>query len=178
MADQKSSTRPLCSAEGCDRHQSKRGYCDMHYRRLQRFGRLENVRQPAGSAVRMAHGYMQRTVDGQRKLEHVLIVEAALGRPLPPGAEVHHVNEDRSDNRPENLVICPDRQYHMILHARQRAQDVCGNANWKKCSVCKQYDDPVNMTGRASRGQLLNTFYHKACAAEYVKKRKAARKSP
>jgi hypothetical protein len=168
---------PVCCVDGCDRPHEKRGYCGMHYRRLQRFGRLENVRQAPGSLVSMGNGYMQRMVDGQRKLEHVLIAEAALGRPLPPGAEVHHINEDKSDNRPENLVVCPDRQYHMLLHARQRAQDACGNANWKKCCHCKQYDDPTNMTGRATRGQLVNSYYHKACAAAYVKERKAARKS-
>lgn len=164
----------VCIADGCDRASEKRGYCDMHYRRMQRFGTLETVRQPPGALVIQGGGYMTQRRDGVKKLHHVLIAEASLGKELPPGVEVHHVNENRADNRPANLVVCPDRQYHMLLHARQRAQDACGNANWKKCCFCKQYDDPALMTGRATRGQLLNSFYHKACAATYQRERKAA----
>lgn len=52
--------------------------------------------------------------------EHVLIAERALGKRLPKGAQVHHFNEDRSDNRPQNLVICEGRTYHALLHTRAR----------------------------------------------------------
>lgn len=166
-----------CLAEDCSADAKKRGYCDMHYRRLQRHGRIYNVRQAPGSLVAIGGGYLTQRVDGVKKLAHVRMVEKILGRVLPPGVEVHHVNEVTSDNRPENLVVCQDRQYHRTLHARQRALDACGNANWKHCTYCKQYDDPSNMTGRASRGQEINTFYHKACAAQRVREGKARRKA-
>ena len=52
-------------------------------------------------------------------LEHVLVAEKALGRALPTGAVIHHVNEDRSDNRGCNLVICT-RAYHALIHQRMR----------------------------------------------------------
>lgn len=164
---------PLCTAPDCNRPTEKRGFCQMHYRRMQRTGNLGRVRQETGSLVTMGGGYLTQTIGGETKLHHVRVVEAAIGKCLPKGAEVHHVNEITSDNRPENLVVCPNRQYHMILHARQRALDASGHANWRKCSYCKEYDDPKNMTGLASRGQLLNRFYHKQCAAKDVRERKA-----
>ena len=63
-------------------------------------------------------GYWVVTDEGVRQYEHILIAEKALGKPLPKGAIVHHVNNKPWDNHPENLVICPSQAYHMELHNR------------------------------------------------------------
>jgi hypothetical protein len=47
-------------------------------------------------------------------LEHILVAEAMLGRKLEPGEEVHHINRDRSDNRPENLQVFKDHMEHWM----------------------------------------------------------------
>lgn len=39
--------------------------------------------------------------------EHILVCEKTLGKPLPEGWIVHHLNGIRDDNRPENLVPMP-----------------------------------------------------------------------
>ena len=79
---------------------------------------------------------------------HIVVAEKALGRQLPKGAVVHHVNEIRHDNRPSNLVICPNNAYHQLLHQRMRAKKICGHANWLLCYLCKKYDDPKNIVSR------------------------------
>jgi hypothetical protein len=69
--------------------------------------------------------------------EHVLVAEAALGRHLPPQAEVHHFNEIKDDNRGANLVICEDHAYHRLLHARARVVRAGGRPGRDKfCSSC------------------------------------------
>lgn len=67
-----------------------------------------------------AYGYVMVRV-GKRayRLEHRMIAERILGRPLRENEHVHHINCDRTDNRNENLLICT-REYHNALHARMR----------------------------------------------------------
>lgn len=96
---------------------------------------------------------------GFRVSPHVAIAEQALGKKLPFGAEVHHVDENPSNNEPSNLVVCPDAAYHKLLHQRQRAFDACGNYDWRKCHICKQYDDPANLWVSRKKS------HHRACDA-------------
>lgn len=116
------------------------------------------------------NGYIAHGLNGKKKQEHVIVAEHFLGKPLPCGAEVHHVNENRSDNRPENLVICPSKAYHKLLHTRMRAIEACGNPSYRKCPFCKQHDAPENMTHNPSS----RYYYHAACKTEYRKSRSAA----
>lgn len=109
--------------------------------------------------------YRRRFVgNGKWREEHALIAERVLGKPLPAGAEVHHVDGDKLNNDTTNLVICPSRSYHQLLHKRQRALEQCGHPEWLKCRFCKTYDAPENVVSSG------NNVHHRKCDAEYARR--------
>jgi len=99
-----------------------------------------------------------------RVLEHIAIAEMALGKSLPKNAVVHHVDGNKQNNINSNLVICPDKKYHNLIHARMRALAICGNPNWSKCIRCFEYDSPHNLS------KSKNQSYHKECNNLHAKK--------
>jgi hypothetical protein len=77
---------------------------------------------------------------------HILRAENALGKPLPPGAVVHHADGSKSVTAP--LVICQDQAYHFLLHRRMRVVQSGGNPDTEKvCRVC-QTVKPFSAFGR------------------------------
>lgn len=76
---------------------------------------------------------------------HILLAEKILGKSLPDGVVVHHTDCVRGKVDPLGIVICPDDTYHRLLHRRTKAFDACGNADWRRCNFCKQYDSPENL---------------------------------
>ena len=58
--------------------------------------------------------------DGTQMWFYRGVMAAQIGRLLHPDELVHHVNEDPSDDRPENLVLTTRRD-HPRLHARGAA---------------------------------------------------------
>ncbi len=147
-----------------------------------KFLRGHNNYSRNGGKVKRSGGYMLQKVynhpnenqAGYIPYSH-FVVEKVLGKFLPNNCEVHHVNGICDDDRHKNLVVCQDRAYHKLIHRRQRAFDACGNANWRKCWICKQYDDPKNIY-IYSDGKYEKT-YHNKCANEYNKKNKLKKAS-
>ena len=102
-----------CSVEGCPRKVASHGMCSIHWKRWERRGTTEKAvrtRTPFFNT----NGYIYEYVDGKRQaqLQHRLIMEKVLGRPLSSNETVHHKNGIRSDNRPENLELWVKWQPH------------------------------------------------------------------
>lgn len=111
----------------------------------------------------VAHGHPRADRDGHVK-EHKVIAERAIGRYLPLGAEIHHVDENPLNNANSNLVICQDRAYHKLLHKRARIVRAGGNPNTQRiCSSCKQIKDVCEFNRRADDYQTACRW----CQARY-----------
>lgn len=114
---------PCTAAEGCDRMSTRsNGLCEKHALMLRRYGRTYKVREPNPDGKWFSDkGYVMMWYDGKEVREHVHLAEKALGKSLPKGAEVHHMNNKPWDNHtPLNLIVCPSRDYHMLLHRRAK----------------------------------------------------------
>ena len=63
-----------------------------------------------------AGGYVRvKIAEGKWKLDHVLVMERVLGRPIQPGEIVHHIDGNRSNNDESNLHLCRNHAEHMWL---------------------------------------------------------------
>ena len=79
--------------------------------------------------------------------EHRVVAERMLGRKLNKGERPHHKNEDKTDNRPENLEIVASEGEHRLWHRKNHGMRRPGEDNVNiqcSCGCGKQllmYDD-------------------------------------
>jgi len=48
--------------------------------------------------------------------EHIVVAEQVIGRPLNDGEIVHHLDGNKKNNRPDNIIVLSGRRCHMALH--------------------------------------------------------------
>lgn len=88
-----------------------------------RAGVLAGDRNPAWSGGRRprSDGYIEVWTPTGVRLEHQVVMEQAIGRPLRPGEVVHHIDENKANNTPNNLKLTTQaehiREHLPAMHA-------------------------------------------------------------
>ena len=70
-----------------------------------RYRKQQAYQHPEGAIIKHSAGYIQQKRNGKWVMQHRLVMEEMIGRPLMKGERVHHRNGKRDDNRPENLEL-------------------------------------------------------------------------
>ncbi len=118
--------------------------------------------------------YRKAVSFGRKVGGHVAVAERAIGKPLPTGAIVHHIDGDKLNNAPANLVVCQDRAYHNLIHRRERALFMTGSADALCCQVCGEYGDQRDMRDYSNGAQRFRI--HGVCLATRNRENKQRRK--
>lgn len=165
----------VCEIEGCEKKFIARGYCTTHYQRWNKhgdalapwvevrersdlhidyIGREWNVNKRSGGYVGCDTLFEGKKV---KSLFHRVVMQDVLGRDLLPGENVHHMNGDRSDNRPGNLELWSSSQ--------PSGQRVSDKIEWA-IEILRQYGidpnkyRPMTKTNEGSCADDLRDVYY------------------
>ena len=146
-----------CSIDKCFNKHHAKGYCHKHYNSFLKHGnalftdnkyffrdffgkcnRCKPLKIKPFNKNKSTQGYvmLRKTTKGKRIQigEHVQIWKDIKGE-IPKGYHIHHINENRMDNRIDNL-ICIDVQTHKRIHSGWK---LINCEWWKPCTKCKTF---------------------------------------
>ena len=94
--------------------------------------------------------YRSVTHNGRRIGEHRYVMSQHLGRELLRSEWVHHVNENKKDNRLENLELITPRQHHQPGYHPHPHKPL------KPCTICGREEHLVKGRCKRCRGYFYN----------------------
>jgi hypothetical protein len=115
------------------------------------------------------HGYQVIQIDAAPVLLHRHLMEEHLGRRLLPREEVHHINEDRLDNRLENLMLLASESEHQMEHCGFRSDTA------KQCVQCGIIKPRTEFYPRHVAGRDPNVPRCKPCHRKHQNEARARR---
>lgn len=113
----------------------------------------------------MAALYREAIVPGTSycDYEHRVIAEKALGRPLLKGEEVHHLDENKMNNSPNNLIIFASKADHARFH---RGGNLLSQPNGSYISVFSPKLFPCRVCGK----ETINKYFCSATCYSFSRR--------
>lgn len=113
-----------------------------------------------GGRMKQSNGYVRVLVGREYVLEHRHVMQQFLGRKLSKREQVHHKNQDKFDNRIENLELLDIAEHVRIHHKEGLYKPMGWSRKFRSCRFC--YED---VKPHKARG-LCGRCYRKAQALE------------
>jgi hypothetical protein len=132
LVPRKRKPETVCIIDGCDKpgRDCDRTLCKMHSKRLRVHGDVNYITPESVRASRQRDSILKTKTaqpNTYKKLfgrhEHRVIGEQLAGRPLRSDEHVHHKDEDKHNNSPDNLQVMT-RVEHLRHHAQKRSREL------------------------------------------------------
>ena len=112
------------------------------------------------------HSFKSGTLKGY-VYEHIYNAECKLGRELLDGEVVHHLDQDKVNNNPDNLLVFRNAHDHSVFHmASLHIEDLekLDNGSYKVPDTMFKY------TVARGKGRLVKTFVCEYCGKQFEAK--------
>lgn len=103
-------------------------------------------------------------------MEHVLVMEALIGRHLGKDEVVHHKNKQRDDNRKENLVLMTFKEHSKLHIVERRANSELKHHTVKVRNIDTK-EEFCSVKEAAQKYDVASTNISRACRSSYRKVR-------
>lgn len=123
-------TEHPCKSCSTTKQLTGKTYSESHRKAISKAIRKQGWRYQSGYKqviVDEEHPRAKPRKNGKYIMEHILVMEKELGRFLEPHEIVHHIDEDKLNNHPDNLFLCSgetateSRQLHNAIHQSAEA---------------------------------------------------------